>query len=511
MQVFKMENLLKFMLYLFLCFLFVTVVLFIDHKPFIFSPGKVLELYWYIFIALVIAATLLILKLSRIVNNISYRDNSKVLITLVILTVVTITPRLIWVYLFNVNPNPNHDFGLYHVLATEIAQGTLGENSYIAKFPHVIGYPTILSIFYKLFGANVVWAKLLNVLSSCGISILLYFIGRIIKGNKTGVACALIWALWPSQIFYSTLVCTEIVFMFMLLLVYFIFIYARNAVSNIRTLTLLLLLCGVLTAFTNTIRPFGLLMVLALTISCVAIGIKKPFMPNRHSSILFIGVIIIGYVITSSALSTLISHTIKQKTASFPVGFNAYVGQNYSYSGCWNEEDALEFAQIYDNSGRDVQKVHNIFLHKAIDRFFGQKLISFELLINKHDVMWLTDADSLDNTQRSEMDNPTRSLFTTYYSVLVLLSNFYYYIILMLSLFIWIIILNKGKGFSKDIYIFVMTILSVVFLHMILEVSPRYHCPTVPMLAVLCGVGLSAVNEVSLNKRDESPESHFFS
>ena len=54
--------------------------------------------------------------------------------------------------------SPFSDYQTYYQVAVLLAQGTLGSNGYsgyIAEFPHVIGYPFILSLLYRITGPSV--------------------------------------------------------------------------------------------------------------------------------------------------------------------------------------------------------------------------------------------------------------------------------------------------------------------------------------------------------------------
>jgi hypothetical protein len=125
--------------------------------------------------------------------------------------------RLLWVVL--VSSSPASDFAWYYQRGLEIAegQGYTVDGVPTAYWP--IGYPAFLgSIFWSL-GPNLVYAQLANVLLYVGILHLSYRIAReLFSSESTGRMTILLLAFYPNHIAYSSLVSTETLYLFLLLL-----------------------------------------------------------------------------------------------------------------------------------------------------------------------------------------------------------------------------------------------------------------------------------------------------
>lgn len=71
------------------------------------------------------------------------------------------------------------------------------------------GYPLLLAAIYKVFGHSIILAKLLNAFAGAAACLLIYAIGAKVFNRRVGFLAAVILAVFPSQIYYSTLVMTE--------------------------------------------------------------------------------------------------------------------------------------------------------------------------------------------------------------------------------------------------------------------------------------------------------------
>ena len=113
---------------------------------------------------------------------------------------------LLWVIL--VNTQPFSDFLYYHDLARNIALGGDWGDTYTT-----VGYPIALSLFYWLFGAHLWVAKALNICLSFANNLLVLRILRISAIPERGRKFAfLLFVFFPANIFYNSIVGTEIMF-----------------------------------------------------------------------------------------------------------------------------------------------------------------------------------------------------------------------------------------------------------------------------------------------------------
>lgn len=73
------------------------------------------------------------------------------------------------------------------------------------------GYSMILAVVYKLLGHRVFFGKLLNVLAGAATSIAVYFLGAKVFDRRVGLLGAVLFAIFPSQVFGATLLMTEVI------------------------------------------------------------------------------------------------------------------------------------------------------------------------------------------------------------------------------------------------------------------------------------------------------------
>ena len=143
---------------------------------------------------------------------------------LLVILAVAAGLRIAWIAVANVNPEDGRvdDTVFYFVTAKWLAAGIGYRDpywgNYTAGWPP--GYPMLLAPLFKLVGPSYVAAKALNVALACAACLLTYELGRRAFDRRTGIAAAFVLALFPGQIFFATLVMTEVAFgaMFLLML-----------------------------------------------------------------------------------------------------------------------------------------------------------------------------------------------------------------------------------------------------------------------------------------------------
>lgn len=400
---------------------------------------------------------------------------------------ISVIPRLIWVLFVDVIPLS--DFNTYHIIAEAMTQGKVTGNNYIALFPNYFYYPAFLSLFYRLFSASPIVAQLLNVVLAAIVAILIFNIGKLAKNDKVGFIAAIIWALWPSQIFYSELVATETLFISLLLFSIFAFYKILHSKLPKLVCAVLFAIFGVLCSVLNSIRPLALIVIVA-SIIFLFLQKKVPgiFKSTLLSKITISMLILTTYIFTSHLLGSYISKSINKDIAKYPFGFNIFVGLNHSSKGAWNENDANILNKLTENTDFNAQEVHNKLIELSIYRFKNMTIgTCFDLALKKFKILWKTDDDSIyyikaGYTKASKID------INKYQELFLLISNIYYYIMLLLCLLGISIRTNKS---DLNIIILLFLIISgIVCLHTVVEASGRYHFPAICLFSIIAGNGI---------------------
>lgn len=473
---------------------FVTIV---KERPLrsFFSPNSnTATIQWTIFIISVfIGVGLLIYLTSKIVNKINIFGTK---LSVFILMVLTVIPRAIWISLVNVLPQS--DFLAYHKFANLIIEGKVAGNTYISLFPHYLGYSSFLSGFYKIFGSEVIVAQILNVLICCGITALIYIIGKRVFGNEVGIFAALIMVFWPSQVFYVVLISTEALYTFLLLLSVYLFIRILDSKSSIGIAIIMLIILGMECAITNSIRPFGVIMLTAMGIYYLFFY-KQNFVILKSvllSKSVCLAAMFIGYVVLSSGITGLVHSAVKKDIPKFPAGFNMYVGANYKSEGTWNIEDANTLMELIKKPGSTPQETHNELIGMAIERVKQYSIkTDINLIYNKFKTMWAVDHDSLVYIKAGlDKSKPSRISYEKYERLLVKISNYYYYAMLILCA-IGVVCLLKRKEINKSLLLILLA-LGIASAHIILEVAGRYHYPAMSIFSLIASFGLVNARQI---------------
>lgn len=123
------------------------------------------------------------LNFLRIWSNLKHhRQNERIVVALVILISASIR---LWV-IANLPIAPSSDYQTYYQVADLLSKGLLsssGYSGYIAQFPHVIGYPFILSLIFRITGPSVMAGLYLNLVASLISVYLTYRIARTLTGR----------------------------------------------------------------------------------------------------------------------------------------------------------------------------------------------------------------------------------------------------------------------------------------------------------------------------------------
>jgi 4-amino-4-deoxy-L-arabinose transferase-like glycosyltransferase len=135
--------------------------------------------------------------------------------------------RVMWIWL--VRADQVSDFVWYQDRAFSIAHGTgyAVDGRPTAYWP--VGYPGFLGVVFYLFGPSVLLAKILNIVLYMGVIGLTYLLTKDIFHSEYSARITLaILCFYPNHIAYSSLLATEIFFVFLLLLGAVLFIRASG-------------------------------------------------------------------------------------------------------------------------------------------------------------------------------------------------------------------------------------------------------------------------------------------
>ena len=462
----------KIFMIVFSIFVCVTFILFVIQREF--------SIKYLILSVLVLFGAVVSLQLHMLFKK---EINNPVLL-LILIAVASLVPRIIWVLLVHVIPQS--DFYTYHSLAEALAQGNILYPKFISLFPHVLGYSKVLSLVYTVFGARPETAVIFNIVLNLGILFLLYTLGKLFYDEKTGLIAALIYAFWPSQIFYNALVLTEPFFTFCTLFVIVLYLVIIRNIKKPRCLILSFIGIGVAAGLLKYIRPASVIMLLSIMIHYLFLQQTKT-VSNKERNKLYlykaglILIILISYSLTSSFILNCIGHRVGFEAAGNSSGFYILVGLSQESEGRWNQEDSSLLDPMI-SQGMTSENMQKIYSDMGIERLKNMNLLSFiQLQINKNRHMWGNDCKGISYAQNS-ISNTSHISISKHSKWLIFIADGYYFVFLLLSCAAFYV--ARGK-LATDSYILYLFILGTVAAHMLVEVHSRYHYTAVPLLCVL--------------------------
>lgn len=166
-----------------------------------------------------------------------FKDNNYYKITMALGMVLCI----LWIFI--IDTKPFSDFDYYYRVSVDIANGFPWGDTYTS-----VGYCMLLGGVFKLFGASLLKAKILNLFLTFGSYLSFYaVIKRVNLKERDRKAIFALYVFMPNNIFYSSLVATELLFTTILIFITFVYF------SDIKYKYVYI---GVLVGLNTLIKPF---------------------------------------------------------------------------------------------------------------------------------------------------------------------------------------------------------------------------------------------------------------
>lgn len=440
------------------------------------SGPSSIKLPFYVGIAFLIVAAIVIVLIYKL--NIFSKINTTVF--LILLIIIALVPRLVWIYF--VQTQPFSDFLHLNNYGINASQGYFkGFVNFYAVFPFKIGFGMVLAGMYSLFGTNLLVAKLFNVALSIILVLIIYAGGKILYSEKAGRIAALLLAVWPAQIMYTSVIASENLFMVfftasVVLILRFIkkYTYKNYEITNGN---LMLIGIGVITACAQLVRPMAMIL---LPIFAVFVLIYKRYRANTLASVALgiksIALVMICYFSVINLVNIPIQKATGIDVKRTGSGFNLMIGTNTKYNnGMFNEEDF----QIIEKNNYDFDKVHKEAKQIAIERLKGDPKQLIKLAINKFEILWGNENYGYYWSAISTENSKTENIIKSHPRIFNGISQGFYIIIILMAICACFYAL-VGKRY--DALIILMIFGGILLSYTLLEVQSRYHMPVMPLL-----------------------------
>jgi hypothetical protein len=359
-----------------------------------------------------------------------------------------------WLLLTRVSPEMSgvaRDFlRFYETAAAFAASGAVPDAEYQAIFPHLQGYPFVLSLLFRVFGVSVAAAQAFNLFLSLCIAALLLSIGKKLMGVAGGFTAGMLWALLPSHFMLLSLVAGEPLHITLTLCAVRLYLWLIDCWRERLPYWILL---GAIVGVSSLIRPIGPVYLLAFAIHA-AVFVKKQWR---------------SYIIVLAMVAAYLA-----VTAPFAGGFgwNFYVGMNRESGGEWNAADQ-EVMNARMAEGLAASEIQALFQREAFERL-GERLGEpgfTRFMAGKFQRLWCQDSFTVYWLSLGMRDGSPLNIR----NMAGLLSNisniFYGFLLGCCALSIYRQVKTRREAFTLPMII----LTGVMLLFLLLEANPRYR------------------------------------
>lgn len=412
----------------------------------------------------------------------------------------------LWV-IWNIPLEPDSDFETYYRMAGELLNDTMMsaeaevDRNYIALYPHTIGFPMLVLLpVFAIFGQSVTNALYANLVCSVVAILLAGHVAQRLFGRIGAVVTVALMSLWPSHIFYSSMVATEPSFTMMLMLALEIMVSVLDRrqsslyVTNPGRSLGLLVALGVVLALAGAIRPLAAILLAAYCV--VQLTVKgDPTQECRlegaryaiSQPVICIVLVIVSYAVTGMIISRTIADTIGQTPASglSASGYNLMVGLNTQSGGLWNETDSTFFADAFEETG-SANAAHQACMQVALTRIQSEPENVLNLMVSKFCDLWGTDDFGIDwNLLWAEQQNLLTPELKNFLEEMRPIGRVMYMALLLFTALGCMEAWRQRYAPDAMIFLCMLFFLGTALSHMLLETQVRYHYNMIPFLILL--------------------------
>jgi len=373
------------------------------------------------------------------------------------------------------------DWATYDELGWRMAQtGALAEATHRTMYLPP-GYPFLLSLVYRIFGHAPQAAVLINVALSVGIVYLAYRLARRIWGEQVGRWTAVLLVIFPSQILYVNLTCTEPLFTFLFLLALELFMAAEvRAGLNWHRFAATGVVLGLATLTRALTLTFPLVMAVALFSS---VRSKRRAVVATLAVVLGLAVVVAPWFVRNYRLNG-------RATISTNGSMNFYIGNHPGATFGFSQPDPSEFAGF---SPVDEARIDSLAWARGLDYIRARPLAFVARGVMKIGFLMSSDIDGWAYSIAREADSGE---FGRHAAFGVLLQAWWYLFVLVTAVGVWSAV--RSKLWQQPVaLLYLGTLLYWLAVHFVFFGLGRFHYPIVPIMAAFAALALDRLDAVS--------------
>lgn len=399
--------------------------------------------------------------------------------------------RILW--LINIDSIPVSDFRTIFDSAKLLAEGDpsmMHGNAYIARFPHLTMMVVYMSFMIKTFQDPLIAMKIVNLFMGVSVIFLIYLIVKeVFESKKYGLIGALIAAIFPPLVTYTSVFCTEnIAIPFYLLGIYLFLLACKKKVPKY-----MFLLAGGALSVGHLFRMVAMVLAFAFVLY-IAIYYNDTVKEKIKAILMVVISFMLVLGIASFTLKGLgITENQLWKGAE-PSITNILKGTNIKHNGAWNEEDA----KVPDECNYDYDAINKKAREIIIERFKTTPITDWiPFYIQKYATQW-SEGD-LSGIFWAQLDVPEEGIKIDFFKGGRGAFQLIYTIIMIL---VFIGLFNKKRYKEKpEINLFYIGFCGYGLAYLVTEMQSRYSYIVCWLFIILAISGVEKLREVYLDKK----------
>lgn len=394
-------------------------------------------------------------------------------VALAAVSLFALAVRIVFVSI--VHPTPISDFGWYYQQAWNVSRGLglMSNGLPTAYWPP--GWPYFLAVIFTLFGPNVYAGEVTQAILNTLTVSLVFLIAQRVAGTASAIAAALLYAILPSAVEWSSVLGTEPAYTFLWALA--TYIWVRVPPERLGWFAF----SGIVTGAAALVRPTALFTWGVLLIYLWFTSTRKTFR----------AVVLPPLIVLCFAAATITPDLIRNYGIfhTFVLicntgGLTLWTGNNpYFRAG-----DVVLFHQRLQAMAKDPRT------EVEADQLAERMAISY---IIKHPGRTAALAIPKIRTLYARDDGPIQYTFATDTSTALgrnvrLVNRTFYYALLLLALVGFISCIRASRAGRLQSPAWLMVALNIAYNTLPFLIMPaydRYHFPSMPFFAVFAGIG----------------------
>lgn len=388
--------------------------------------------------------------------------------------VLTLVLRVAWVAL--VDTTPTSDFHEYHRYATAVAQGDVRSHGwFFIVFPFKVVYALILGGIYSVTTVHPTIAGAVNIVASCGMVVMMYTVTRRWYDRSVACAAALLAAIWPLQIAFTSVAAQEHIF----LVLYLCVVAAMLALprrTHVAQIVVRALIIGACIAVANLFRPVAVIAFPVLVLFVVAWRWRDVSRRWVYRAVT-VGTALCAFVVSTSLFNIPIERITGIDINKARPGFSIYVGTHAPSHGMWFPES---YNLVY-RTAYNADTVHRRSMEAAMQQITADPIGMVILAVEKFHYFWASGEYAVMYATREMGQRGISPWIAAHHTSALVASQAMYAVLIGLAgVALW----RRHRQITELDGIVVTTFLVHVACFTILEIQSRYHMVVELMLLI---------------------------